>query len=52
VQITAETRRAIRITLILLGAAERLGFLAQWGEIEIDDVLPPATVAPTLARVN
>jgi hypothetical protein len=52
VQITAETRRAIRITLILLGAAERLGFLAQRGEIEIHDVLPPATVAPTLPRVN
>jgi hypothetical protein len=51
VQITAETRRAIRITLISLAAAERVRYLAERGEIEVDD-LPPPAVPPTLAKVN
>ena len=43
---------AIRITLISLAvAAERVRFLAEQGEIEVDD-LPPPAVPPTLAKIN
>jgi hypothetical protein len=52
VQITAETRRAIRITLVSLAvAAQRVRYLAERGEIEVDD-LPPPAVPQTLAKVN
>jgi hypothetical protein len=51
VQITAETRRAIRITLVSLTATERVRMLAEKGEIEVDD-LPPPAIPPTLRKVN
>jgi hypothetical protein len=52
VQITAETRRVIRITLVSLAvAAQRGRYLAERGEIEVDD-LPPPAVPQTLAKVN
>ncbi len=49
---TAETRRAIRTTLVSLAvAAQRVRYLAERGEIEVDD-LPPAAIPPTLKKVN
>jgi hypothetical protein len=47
-----ETRRAIRTTLVSLAvAAQRVRYLAERGEIEVDD-LPPPAVPPTPAKVN
>jgi hypothetical protein len=43
---------AVRITLVSLAlAAERVRMLTEKGEIEVDD-LPPPAVPPTLAKVN
>ena len=51
-QIAAETRRAIRITLVSLAvAAQRVRYLAERGEIEVDD-LPPPAIPQTAARFN
>jgi hypothetical protein len=51
VQITAETGRAIRITLVSLWvAAQRVRFLAERGEIEVDDLPPPAIPPRFLGR--